>query len=553
MRRFGLCILLLLLIPHLSAFEIIEFCPDTYLKGEDDEYIRLAGSGCLDGVRIGDGEGSVRFPDGTFSTGDITIARTADSYSTTFGVPPDFEIYDTSAKVPDMIRTGDLRMANTGDELILMVDGITLQRVEWPADVCTREGQIHFLGEKGWDPRPLLIGQSRFAPATFDDVTVIAFVAPDCSSRVMNGVIGRATERILVNVYEFTDPGIADAMSAAAGRGVDVRVLLEGGPVGGISMEEYAVVNELRGAGADVSVMTTTGEAHARYRFDHAKYIVIDSEGVLITSENFKPGGFPPEGGRGNRGWGAYLESAGLAGYFERVFLADTTGGDIVPAEIRDQSDDCSETDRYDPEFASATFFGARATPVLSPDTSSLILELLAGATATIDIEQAYIQNWSGNRPNPYIDAAIDAARRGVRVRVLLDSYWYNTNEDCDNDEMVAWLNRVAEREQLPLEARCADLDANNLEKIHNKGVIVDERRTLVSSINWNENSPSFNREAGIIIDHPDVAAYYTGAFEDDWSAGSGMMEETDEIKKWSAAAGVVVIMLLLYLRKRFR
>jgi cardiolipin synthase len=553
MRRYGLLILLILLIPHLSAFEIIEFCPDTYLKGEGDEYIRLAGNGCLDGVRIGDGEGSVRFPDGTLSTGDITIARTGDSYATTFGAPPDFEIYDTSAQIPDMIRTGDLRMANTGDELILMVDGAVMQQVGWPADVCAREGQIHYLDEAGWDPRPLLIGQSRFAPATFDDVTVTAFVAPDCSSRVMNEVLGRATERILVNVYEFTDPVIADAMGAAADRGVDVRVLLEGGPVGGISPEEYAVVKELRGAGADVSVMTTTEEAHAKYRFDHAKYIVIDAEGVLITSENFKPGGFPPEGGSGNRGWGAYLESAGLAGYFERVFSADAAGGDVVPAEIRDQSDSYSETGRYDAEFAPATFPGARVTPVLSPDTSSLILDLLDGATATIDLEQAYIQNWSQNRPNPYIDAAVEAARRGVRVRVLLDSSWFNTNEDCDNDEMAAWLNAVAERERLPLEARCADLDANNLEKIHNKGVIVDKRRTLISSINWNENSPSFNREAGIIIDHPGVAAYFTGAFEDDWSAGSGTADETNEMKKWYVAAGVIVIMLLLYLRKRFR
>ena len=58
----------------------------------------------------------------------------------------------------------------------------------------------------------------------------------------------------------------------------------------------------------------------------------------------------------------------------------------------------------------------------------------------------------------------------------------------------------------------------NQMEQIHNKGVIVDDKRVLVSSINWNSNSPNFNREAGVIIDHPGVARYFREVFEDDWN-----------------------------------
>ena len=143
--------------------------------------------------------------------------------------------------------------------------------------------------------------------------------------------------------------------------------------------------------------------------------------------------------------------------------------------------------------------------------------DLLASAQATIDIEQAYITNESATALNPYLGTAINASRRGVHVRVLLDSYWYNIEEEADNDEMAALINRIATAEGLPLEARTADLESNNLEKIHNKGVIVDDKSVLVSSINWNTNSPNFNREAGVIIGHPGVARYFRDVFEDDW------------------------------------
>jgi cardiolipin synthase len=552
MRLPALCLFLLLVVAQASAFEIVEFCPDTYLQGEADEYLVLEGGGSTADVRISDGEGSVRFPDSTAVTGRTLIARTASGYAATFGIMPDYEIFDSSPSVPDMVRTGDLRMANSGDDLILIENGREIQRIRWPDEVTPREGQIHYFEGGIWDPRPLLIGQSRFTPATFEETRVTAFVAPDCSSDAVTGIIGSAEDRILANVYEFTDPAIAGAMAGAAERGVEVRVLLEGGPVGGIPAEEGPVIARLTAAGASVAMMTTTERAHAKYRYDHAKYLVIDDAGVMITSENFKPGGFPPCGTTGNRGWGVYLEHPGLAAYFAEVFFWDAAGGDIVPAVPGNGENEAYDASEYVLEFAPATFEGATVTPVLSPDTSGLVRELLAGARSTIVIEQAYISNWSEDAPNPYVEAALDAARRGVTVRILLDNYWFNTEGEDDNDEMAAWLNTVAAREQIPLEARCADLRANGLVKIHNKGAVVDGERTLISSINWNENSPCFNREAGVIIDHADCAAYFTSVFEDDWKAAAGEPGEDDgRRQKWGAAAGAVILLLALYLRKR--
>jgi hypothetical protein len=51
----------------------------------------------------------------------------------------------------------------------------------------------------------------------------------------------------------------------------------------------------------------------------------------------------------------------------------------------------------------------------------------------------------------------------------------------------------------------------------HNKGIIVDGRIVLISSINYSDNSIENNREAGVIIENEDVARWYQDIFDFDW------------------------------------
>ena len=52
---------------------------------------------------------------------------------------------------------------------------------------------------------------------------------------------------------------------------------------------------------------------------------------------------------------------------------------------------------------------------------------------------------------------------------------------------------------------------------VHNKGVIADGQRVLVSSQNWSTDGTLYNRDAGVIIDSPDAAAYFQQIFQHDW------------------------------------
>jgi phosphatidylserine/phosphatidylglycerophosphate/cardiolipin synthase-like enzyme len=533
------------------AIQIVEFCPDPHGFEDADEYLVLSGTGSLDGFTISDGEGGFRFPPGTQINGLLTIARSGTAFKQSHGIYPDFEWLDYSQLVPDVIKGNTLRLANANDALMLYDKGILVQNVAWPEDVKPREGQIHFLDKGVWDPRPLMIGQSRLSPAVFRNVSITTFVSPDSSSEIFSYAVNQASDEILLNVYEFSSPLMADSLITAHARDVDIRVIIEGGPVGGISPEGKEAIRMLTDAGIPVSMMISRKDDPAPYRYDHAKYMVIDRRSILLTSENFKYSGFPPAGITGNRGWGVYLEDPGLAEYFSQVYLTDSGGKSMTSCNGSAGTPESMSSGKYIAEFPPGYFSNASVLPVISPDTSSQIMDLINSAERSIEIEQAYITNETRYSLNPYLSAAINASRRGVHVRVLLDSYWYNIEDETDNDEMVALINHIGLYEHIPLEARCADLSTSGIEKIHNKGVIVDDQYVLVSSINWNSNSPNFNREAGVIIDHPGVARYFLDVFEDDWNSTAKLPADKTDYLKIAVAGVVLVILILLYYHRQ--
>jgi len=553
MRRVIALLVFFLITVHVSAaVHIVEFCPDPYQHDDMDEYLILYGTGSLNDITISDNKGGFRFPAGTSIGGYLTIARSAQAFAQSHGRNPDFEWLNTSLAVPDVVNGNPLRLANAKDELLLYDRNNLSQKISWPGDVTPREGQVHYLENGIWDRRVLMLGQSKFSPESFPNASVITFVSPDCSSDVYSDAIRESSDSILVNMYEFSSSSMGDALIAAKKRGVNVRVLIEGGPVGGISPFEKSLIWTINSSGIPVVSMISSKTEHAPYRYDHAKYLVIDNKSLFITSENFKNTGFPPQGMSGNRGWGVFIRDPALAAYFSEVFSSDSNSKSVISYAGSQGDSEPAQIEKHPAEFKQESFEGATIVPVLSPDTSYQITDLLNSARNSIEIEQAYIKNETPETLNPFLSSAINASRRGVHVRILLDSYWFNIEGPNDNDEMVNLINHIATSEHLPLEAKCIDLPASQVEKIHNKGVIVDEKRVLVSSINWNMNSPTFNREAGVIIDHPGVAAYFLGVFDDDWNSSVKYEgQKTDYVK--IAIVGIVIVLLLIVYYRRHR
>ncbi|MDR2854731.1 MAG: phospholipase D-like domain-containing protein [Methanomicrobiales archaeon] len=549
---------------------IVEFCPDTYLSDEPDEYFVLALKDPLTQYSITDGEGTLTFPVGASMQGKstVTIAYEGARFFEVHGYYPDFEVKGSSY-VPDMVQKGTFRLANKGDEITVLSGNQVLDTVQWPGDVTRREGQVHYRDVDGtWDPRILMLGGTRLSSASFSSVSGVAFVSPDSSRAELLRAITEAKKSLLLNAYEISDQEVAEALCTAHTNGVSVRVLVEGGPVGGISSEGHSVLNRLNQCGTEVK-QVGGGQVHSPYRFNHAKYLTVDNRCVLVTSENIGVHGFPELGTNGNRGWGVYLCHSKLASYMSEIFLEDFTNPASVPIipSYRQTPPQASEKNdevrTYHPVFLRFSFMGAEVIPVVAPDTSYELVSLIDRATKTIDIEQAYISQTKGEWTE-LMHHVFDAARRGVSIRILLDSYWFNVVGTSDNDEIVDQIRRIAYDEGLSLEAKLVDLRATNLMKIHNKGVIVDGSEVFVSSINWNENSPSFNREVGMIIKSTEVAGYFTEVFESDWNPRSQSLSLSLDLAEVPNSRGIDMlrlfgllvvgfILLIVYFRRHHR
>lgn len=185
--------------------------------------------------------------------------------------------------------------------------------------------RVRFPGWGGWDTGSLDRPVELTASAT---VTVA--IAPEGLYAPIAAALSGATETIDLSLYTFEHPELADIIAAAARRGVRVRLLLEGGPPGGISDLQRWCVRHMAQAGVEVrySVMLEGAPSgmQPRYRYTHAKTGIIDERLALVGSENFSRDAMPlpgpqPQGGRR----GAYLlvDSSAVAAALGQVFAAD--------------------------------------------------------------------------------------------------------------------------------------------------------------------------------------------------------------------------------------
>ena len=170
-------------------------------------------------------------------------------------------------------------------------------------------------------------------------------------------------------------------------------------------------------------------------------------------------------------------------------------------------------TGLYQPQFHAIPIEGSsQITPILSPDTSeTLVLHALENATQSIYIQQLEMSlDWEGVE-NPFVTVLKAKASEGLDVRLFLnDDPSYESSSAAD---VEAALNGTGIKVQ-----RCIT-NQSPFTTIHNKGVIIDNRSVLISSVNWNEVSVCENREAAVLVENPTVASYFASVY----LAGLGM------------------------------
>jgi phosphatidylserine/phosphatidylglycerophosphate/cardiolipin synthase-like enzyme len=89
--------------------------------------------------------------------------------------------------------------------------------------------------------------------------------------------------------------------------------------------------------------------------------------------------------------------------------------------------------------------------------------------------------------------------------------------------ETVKFALRLAHCDKIPIDAKIVDTRAIEITYIHNKGMILDDDKVLVSSINGTQNSMDNNREVAIFVQSADAVRYYSEFFEFDWARSPSM------------------------------
>jgi len=298
---------------------------------------------------------------------------------------------------------------------------------------------------------------------------------------------------VLLSSVSLEDNPIPPALAAAAGRGVVIRVLLDA--------SDWApdITNKNQPS------LAYFLEHGIEARFDdeavtlHAKLMVVDGETVLVGSSNWNRYALTE-----HRQADVMIKAISIGAFYAHYF-------DLLW---------CGRLTDQEVEVPLPDDFGVVPTilPLADvPDSASyanVLLELLQRARQSIHVSMYRVSYYSGyadSLANEILAALIDAAHRGLDVRVLLDDCAYYQDSADANLTSAIFLH------QRGLEVR---LDEASL-TTHAKLVVIDGQTVLLGSTNWNYYSLEKNCETDVaFVCLPAIAAPFEAYFETLWASG---------------------------------
>lgn len=289
---------------------------------------------------------------------------------------------------------------------------------------------------------------------------VTLVVEPEAGPQAVLDLVSSARASLWMEMYLLTDVRAIAAIGARAAAGCDVRVILEPAPYQAAGANQ-AAFETLAAAGADVRWSVS------RFSYTHAKTFTVDHARLVVLTLNLTGDGL----GR-NREYAAIDDDPTDVAAAEAVFGADALG-------------------------AATGAPGGRL--VTSPESSRPTLRaLIDGAREALVLETEELTD------GPMIDTLLGARDRGVTVT-------------------LAWPGPAggASSAFTRLAAAGATVRAVGAPPIDGKVAVADGRLLYVGSVNLSPTSLDDNREIGLLLQQPDLAARASGIVASDATVGS--------------------------------
>ena len=288
--------------------------------------------------------------------------------------------------------------------------------------------------------------QASTAPAQTTGSPISLFAEPDAGPQAVLDLIASARTSLWMEMYLLTDARAISAFAGRAAAGCDVRVILEPAPYQQAGANQSAY-DQLLAAGVDVRWSLP------RFTYTHAKAFTIDHRRLAILTLNLTGAGLA-----GNREYAALDDDATDVAAAEAIFTADALGA-------------------------------ATGTPpgrlISSPESSRpALLALIGGAHASLALETEELTDPA------VVSALLDARARGVAVT-------------------LAWPGPAAGAGApfTALAAAGATVRAVGAPAIHGKVAVADDRTLYLGSVNLTPTSLDDNRELGLLLAQPQLAA----------------------------------------------
>ena len=364
--------------------------------------------------------------------------------------------------------------------------------------------------------------------------TIHLSASPDTGWPTLKDFLAATTQSLTVGLYDFTS---AHVLSAVEGdlAGKQFSLVLDHPPKNPTADQtDPETVTELSKTLADeftqAWALTRTDKDATAWIFPtayHIKVAVRDRAAFWLSSGNWNNSNQPDidpvtepgdasEARHRDRDWHVVVEQPQLAGVFEDFIKHDLTvaashnqPADQAGTPLPPPPEGSTKTPAFATFFPPRTVTGAvRITPLLTPDPgvyTTAVKALIGSATQTLYMQFQYIElpRQTDTTSQGFVDlvqAVIDRQTAGVDVKIIMSEF-----------ETAGYLEQL---QALGLDVVSNVKIQNN---VHNKGIVADGQRVLVSSQNWSTDGTLYNRDAGLIIEHPDAAQYFQQIFLHDW------------------------------------
>ena len=357
---------------------------------------------------------------------------------------------------------------------------------------------------------------------------IITYASPDSTFFVTKNLFKKAKESILIGIYDFTAEHVYTCIEEAIGRGVSVSLMLD------LEGEnENNMFKKLKKQGVECVPAPACTSKNARYFSSaHEKVIVLDNKWTMIQSGNYSNNSCPfnelngdsSQGFKaGNRDMGIAIESAPLARFFTKILRSDmkleltAAGLEGFELPLKDK-DFLLEAPRRIPEplFPSNEFNpddSIKIQPVLTPDNYVDEVEaLLKTATRSVRIEQQYIRV-----DQNLIQRLLKAIPKNLDVQIIIA-------HPIGADNVAKTMKEFNTlKDEYGFDVRFL---SRKLVHCHNKLIVIDDDKVLISSQNWSNSAVAKNREAGVIVYDKEITKYFRKIFDADWTMSDEEVEE---------------------------